>query len=243
MIDRKEHVMKRIGILTGGGDAPGLNAVIRAAVKTAIYQYNCEVLGIRDGYDGFIDEQGIVPLTIESVRGLLPRGGTILGAANRGNPYARKVALIKHELHAVCTPEDYRDIMRAMIERAKTGDVQAAKFVYTYNIGKPMPSPDPDRLDFEEWQGLRESATWMDESPAILSRPSGRMALHMVRVAQPEMDKQRAREMNFVLSAKGKTEEKVREHLLDPVNGLEKLHQEMDRHQTGFSKKTKKRRG
>ena len=83
--------MKRIGILTGGGDAPGLNAVIRAAVKTAIYQFDCEVLGIRNGYDGFIDEKGIVPLGIESVRGILPRGGTILGAANRGNPYARKV--------------------------------------------------------------------------------------------------------------------------------------------------------
>lgn len=83
--------MKRIGILTGGGDAPGLNAVIRAAVKTAIYQYGAEVIGIRDGYDGFIDEQGIIPLGIENVRGILPRGGTILGAANRGNPYARKV--------------------------------------------------------------------------------------------------------------------------------------------------------
>lgn len=84
--------MKRIGILTGGGDAPGLNAVVRAAVKTAIYEYDCEVLGIRDGYDGFIDgDKGIVPLTIDSVRGLLARGGTILGAANRGNPYARKV--------------------------------------------------------------------------------------------------------------------------------------------------------
>ncbi len=83
--------MKRLGILTGGGDAPGLNAVIRAAVKTAIYEYGCEVLGIRDGYDGFIDEQGIIPLTLSDVRGILPRGGTILGAANRGNPYARKV--------------------------------------------------------------------------------------------------------------------------------------------------------
>lgn len=83
--------MKRIGILTGGGDAPGLNAVIRAAVKTAIYQYGAEVIGIRDGYDGFIDEQGVIPLGIENVRGILPRGGTILGAANRGNPYARKV--------------------------------------------------------------------------------------------------------------------------------------------------------
>ncbi|HEU4744481.1 MAG TPA: ATP-dependent 6-phosphofructokinase [Anaerolineales bacterium] len=83
--------MKRIGILTGGGDAPGLNAVIRAVVKTAIYEYGYEVVGIRDGYDGFMDEGGIIPLGIEDVRGILPRGGTILGAANRGNPYARKV--------------------------------------------------------------------------------------------------------------------------------------------------------
>lgn len=83
--------MKRIGILTGGGDAPGLNAVIRAAVKTAVLVYGCEVVGVRNGFDGFIDEKGILPLGVESVRGLLPRGGTILGTANRGNPYARKV--------------------------------------------------------------------------------------------------------------------------------------------------------
>jgi ATP-dependent phosphofructokinase / diphosphate-dependent phosphofructokinase len=83
--------VKRIGILTGGGDAPGLNAVTRAAVKTAVLEYGCEVLGIRNGYDGFIDENGVIPLGVEDVRGLLARGGTILGAANRGNPYARKV--------------------------------------------------------------------------------------------------------------------------------------------------------
>lgn len=83
--------MKKIGVLTGGGDAPGLNAVIRAAVKTAISVYNCEVFGIKNGYDGFLDEDGIVPLGMEEVRGILPRGGTILGSANRGNPYARKV--------------------------------------------------------------------------------------------------------------------------------------------------------
>jgi len=83
--------MKRIGILTGGGDAPGLNAVIRAAVKTAISEYKCEVFGIKNGYDGFLESDGIVPLGMEEVRGILPRGGTILGAANRGNPYARKV--------------------------------------------------------------------------------------------------------------------------------------------------------
>ena len=83
--------MKRVGILTGGGDAPGLNAVIRAAVKTAINQYGCDVFGVRNGYDGFLEESGIIPLELKDVRGILPRGGTILGAANRGNPYARKV--------------------------------------------------------------------------------------------------------------------------------------------------------
>ena len=83
--------MKRLGILTGGGDAPGLNAVIRAAVKTAIREYGCEVVGIKNGYDGFLEPQGIIPLGLQEVRGILIRGGTILGSANRGNPYARKV--------------------------------------------------------------------------------------------------------------------------------------------------------
>jgi phosphofructokinase-like protein len=84
--------MKRIAVLTGGGDAPGLNAVIRAVVKTAIKDYGCEVLGVRDGYDGFLQADGILPLDLAAVRGILPRGGTILGTANRGNPFARKVS-------------------------------------------------------------------------------------------------------------------------------------------------------
>jgi 6-phosphofructokinase 1 len=83
--------MKRIAVLTGGGDAPGLNAVIRAVVKTAINDYVCDVFGVRDGYDGFLAEGGIFPLDLGAVRGILPRGGTILGTANRGNPFARKV--------------------------------------------------------------------------------------------------------------------------------------------------------
>lgn len=108
--------MKRIGILTGGGDAPGLNAVIRAAVKTAIYEYGCEVIGIRDGYDGFIDDQGVVPLGIEEVRGLLPRGGTILGAANRGNPYARKVIRDGKEVTIDVSDEIVKGIQRLKMD-------------------------------------------------------------------------------------------------------------------------------
>lgn len=108
--------MKRIGILTGGGDAPGLNAVIRAAVKTAIRQYGCEVFGIRNGYDGFIEEGGIVPLTLDSVRGILPRGGTILGAANRGNPYARKVIRDGKEVTIDVSDEIVKGIARLQLD-------------------------------------------------------------------------------------------------------------------------------
>jgi ATP-dependent phosphofructokinase / diphosphate-dependent phosphofructokinase len=108
--------MKRIGILTGGGDAPGLNAVIRAAVKTAIYEYKCEVIGIRNGYDGFIDENGMIPLGLESVRGILPRGGTILGTANRGNPYARRVIRGGQEVIVDVSDEIVRGIERLDID-------------------------------------------------------------------------------------------------------------------------------
>jgi phosphofructokinase-like protein len=83
--------MKRIAVLTGGGDAPGLNAVIRSVTKTAINVYGCDVFGVVDGYDGFIASGGVLPLNLASVRGILPLGGTILGTANRGNPFARKV--------------------------------------------------------------------------------------------------------------------------------------------------------
>ncbi|NIM93877.1 MAG: ATP-dependent 6-phosphofructokinase [Anaerolineales bacterium] len=83
--------LNRIGILTGGGDAPGLNAVIRAAVKTATNVYSCDVIGIRRGFEGLIEVNGTLTLTPDRVRGILPQGGTILGAANRGNPFARKV--------------------------------------------------------------------------------------------------------------------------------------------------------
>lgn len=81
----------RIGILTGGGDAPGLNAVIRAVVKTALNMYGTQVIGIYDGFDGLYETGRTIELTQSEVRGILPRGGTILGTANRGNPFARRV--------------------------------------------------------------------------------------------------------------------------------------------------------
>jgi 6-phosphofructokinase 1 len=75
----------RIGMLTGGGDCPGLNAVIRAVVRKGEGRYGHEIVGYRHGWRGLVEGQS-VPLTVASTRGLLPRGGTILGTS-RTNPY------------------------------------------------------------------------------------------------------------------------------------------------------------
>jgi 6-phosphofructokinase 1 len=80
-----------IGICTGGGDAPGLNAVIRAAVKAAILKYKWKVIGIPDGFDGLIWPEKSGELTLKHVSGILPRGGTILGTTNRGDPFHYKI--------------------------------------------------------------------------------------------------------------------------------------------------------
>ncbi len=83
-------MLRRIAVNTGGGDAPGLNAVIRAVVLSGINE-GWEVYGIRDGFGGLLSDQkyngeGVVRLTAESVRGITHTGGTILGTSNRGNP-------------------------------------------------------------------------------------------------------------------------------------------------------------
>ena len=76
----------RIAISTGGGDAPGLNAVIRAVVLSAHYRgWRC--YGIQRGYEGLLSFTGVVPLAPAEVRGLTHLGGTILGTSYRGNPF------------------------------------------------------------------------------------------------------------------------------------------------------------
>ncbi len=78
----------RIGLLTGGGDAPGLNAVIRAVVKYAVGKLHWQVVGIEDSFNGLLDApRRLHDLTPKSCQGILHRGGTILGTTNRGNPF------------------------------------------------------------------------------------------------------------------------------------------------------------
>ena len=106
-----------IGIATGGGDAPGLNAVIRAATRAAILKYNWKVIGIPDGFDGLIWPERSFELTLDRVSGILPRGGTILGTTNRGNPFSYKTE--DHGKEVVC------DISDQVIANAKKLGIDA----------------------------------------------------------------------------------------------------------------------
>src|SRR5258707_15574983 len=83
--------VRKIGICTGGGDCPGLNAVIRGVVRSAIIRYGWQVIGIEDSFDGLIWPNKQRELTLRDASGLLPRGGTILGTTNRGDPFHYKV--------------------------------------------------------------------------------------------------------------------------------------------------------
>jgi 6-phosphofructokinase 1 len=79
----------RVGILTGGGDAPGLNAVIRAFVKYAIVSYGWDVIGVEDAFNGLLESpRRLRAMTPRSCQGLLHRGGTVLGTTNHGDPFA-----------------------------------------------------------------------------------------------------------------------------------------------------------
>jgi 6-phosphofructokinase 1 len=97
---------KRIGILTGGGDCPGLNAAIRAVTKSAIGNHNWEVLGIETGFEGLI-KKNVRQLTLENVRGILNRGGTILGATRRHDPFH----YVEHEASQEGKPQDRSDLI------------------------------------------------------------------------------------------------------------------------------------
>ncbi len=94
--------IRRIGVLTGGGDCPGLNAVIRAVVNTAIRKYDLEVYGIIDGYSGLINKK-LRKLELKDVSGILPRGGTILGTSNRDNPF-------KYPVETKDGKREYKDV-------------------------------------------------------------------------------------------------------------------------------------
>ena len=114
----RQKKYKRIAIMTGGGDCPGLNAVIRAVTKTAINRYGIEVWGIEDGYLGLIENR-IHPLRYEDVSNILTAGGTILGSCNKSNPFSYPVpsgqGTRKKDVSAQCMDNLKRHQIEALV--------------------------------------------------------------------------------------------------------------------------------
>ncbi|MBU6429377.1 MAG: ATP-dependent 6-phosphofructokinase, partial [Cyanobacteria bacterium REEB65] len=108
-------MIRRIAVMTGGGDAPGLNAVIRGLVKTAMTTYGWEVLGVRDGGEGLL-RRDFMPLGLAEIRGIASRGGTILGTTNRGNPFAYPVTRDGHSDRVDRSHEAVSHIREAKID-------------------------------------------------------------------------------------------------------------------------------
>jgi phosphofructokinase-like protein len=106
-----KSTLKRIGILTGGGDCPGLNAVIRSIAKPAMTQFGCAVIGILDGFEGLVEGR-MRELIPRDVGGIVNVGGTILGTSNKGNPFQfpvetpQGVEVLDYSSHAI---QNYRD--------------------------------------------------------------------------------------------------------------------------------------
>jgi phosphofructokinase-like protein len=106
---------RRIGILTSGGDCPGLNPVIRAVVKRGVTQLGWEVIGIRDSYNGLLSSPyRIQTLDRDAVRGILTRGGTILGTTNHGSPFAFPMKQANGEIAYVDRSQEVVDAVKML---------------------------------------------------------------------------------------------------------------------------------
>lgn len=111
-----KKTVRRIGVLTGGGDCPGLNAVIRAVVKTAIREYRLSVVGFENGFGGLIQNRAR-ELTEADVAGILPRGGTILGTTNRDNPFSYPMIINGQKV--------FRDVSDRVVENINIHGIDA----------------------------------------------------------------------------------------------------------------------
>ena len=128
---------KRIGVVTGGGDCPGLNAVIRAVAKASAKR-DWECIGILGGYEGLLEPAQTIPLDYKTLSGLLPRGGTILGTANRGKFSAKaghgeSRALPKELLDGVKAGMDALDLF-ALVSIGGDGSLSIAQQLFEHGI-------------------------------------------------------------------------------------------------------------
>jgi hypothetical protein len=101
-----------------------------------------------------------------------------------GNPFARQVASLRKALLNCGTPEHIAIVVKALFDKAAAGDVMAMKIYLAYMVGKPAPTVDPDRLDIDEWQQLKEEAVMLPEAPMLVTKPVPEFPLDLVRSAR-----------------------------------------------------------
>jgi hypothetical protein len=116
-----------------------------------------------------------------------------------GNPFARRVAALRSVLLDSISADDLAAIVRALIAKARTGDVAAAKLIFAYGLGRPAPTVDPDRLDVEEWQHFKDTTPMYAEMPRVGMAPQPELPLNMVRMSRPVMSELCGRQMKEML--------------------------------------------
>ncbi len=117
-----------------------------------------------------------------------------------GNPFARQVAALRKALVDAVTPRDIQEVAAALIARAKEGNVQAAKLLLSYAIGKPEPAPQPDRMDAHEWAIYRENTPMKEEAAAVTKAGDPEFHLRTVRVVRPLITQMMQNEVNSVFN-------------------------------------------
>ena len=153
----------RVGVLTGGGDCPGLNAVLRAIVRKGERVFGDEIVGFEDAWDGVM-ERRTMPLTVESMRGMLPRGGTVLGT-RRGSPFdhAEGVDMVEAtmsdmgidalivvggngSLSVACRLHTERDLPIIGVPKTIDNDIEGTEATFGFNTAVQIATDAIDRL-------------------------------------------------------------------------------------------------
>jgi 6-phosphofructokinase 1 len=179
----------RVGVLTGGGDCPGLNAVIRAIVRKGVQDYDYDFIGFRDGWRGLLEGE-TVPLSVPAVRGILPRGGTILGSS-RTNPLGaehgvRRIRdnLAKYEVDSLITigGEDTLGVAAALsdehgikcvgVPKTIDNDLSATDYTFGFDTAVSIATEAIDRLRTTAESHMRVLVV------EVMGRHAGWIALH-----------------------------------------------------------------
>jgi 6-phosphofructokinase 1 len=179
----------RVGVLTGGGDCPGLNAVIRAVVRKGVQEYGYEFVGFRDGWRGPLDGD-VTRLDIPAVRGTLPRGGTILGSSRldplqrENGPALIRENLAKHEVEALIVVGGSRTLGAAArladdhglpivgVPKTIDNDLSATDYTFGFDTAVGIATEAIDRLHTTAESHMRVLVV------EVMGRSTGWIALH-----------------------------------------------------------------